>query len=55
MNVYFFYAEIQDDEINMFLHLTQKFKMAAKNGGKAIFGKSRQRFLENHQQTLLIP
>ena len=29
-------------KINAFLHFTQKFKMAAKNGGKTIFGKSRQ-------------
>ena len=29
-------------EINMFLRLTQKFKMAAKSGGKMIFAKSRQ-------------
>ena len=29
-------------EINMFLHPTQKFKMAAKSGGKTIIGKSRQ-------------
>ena len=29
-------------EINMFLHFTQKFKMAAKSGGKMIFEKSRQ-------------
>ena len=34
--------------INVFLHFTQKFKMATKNGGKMIFGKS-------HQLTLLIP
>ena len=34
--------------INAFLHFTQKFKMAAKYGGKTIFGKS-------HQLTLLIP
>ena len=27
-------------EINTFLHLTQKFKMATKNGGKTIFAKS---------------
>ena len=26
-------------EINAFLHFTQKFKMAAKDGGKTIFGK----------------
>ena len=26
-------------EINVFLHFTQKFKMAAKNGRKTIFGK----------------
>ena len=35
-------------EINAFLHLMQKFKMATKNGGKMIIGKS-------HQLTLLIP
>ena len=35
-------------EINAFLHFTQKFKMATKNGGKMIFGKI-------HQLTLLIP
>ena len=35
-------------EINVFLRVTQKFKMATKNGGKMIFGKS-------HQLTLLIP
>ena len=29
-------------EINTFLHFTQKFKMAAKSGGKMIFGKNRQ-------------
>ena len=29
-------------KINEFLLFTQKFKMAAKNGRKAIFGKSRQ-------------
>ena len=29
-------------EINMFLRLTQKFKMAAKSGGKIIFAKSCQ-------------
>ena len=29
-------------EINGFLYLTQKFKMAAKSGRKVIFGKSRQ-------------
>ena len=29
-------------EINAFLRFTQKFKMAAKNGGKTTFGKSRQ-------------
>ena len=29
-------------EINMFLRLTQKFKMAVKSGGKTIFAKSRQ-------------
>ena len=29
-------------EINVFLHLTQKFKMTAKSGGKMIFAKSRQ-------------
>ena len=29
-------------EINAFLRLTQKFKMAAKSGGKTIFPKSRQ-------------
>ena len=29
-------------EINAILHFTQKFKMAAKIGGKIIFGKSRQ-------------
>ena len=29
-------------DINAFLHFTQKFKMAAKNGGKTIYGKSRQ-------------
>ena len=29
-------------EIYAILHFTQKFKMAAKNGGKAIFVKSRQ-------------
>ena len=28
-------------EINLFLHFTQKFKMAAKNGGKTIFAKIR--------------
>ena len=33
---------------NIFLHLTQKFKMAAKSGGKTIFGKL-------CQQTLQIP
>ena len=27
-------------KINAFLHFTQKFKMAAKNGGKTIFEKS---------------
>ena len=26
-------------EINAFLHFTQKFNMAVKNGGKTIFGK----------------
>ena len=30
-------------EINTFLRFMQKFKMAAKSGGKMIFGKSRQR------------
>ena len=29
-------------KINAFLRFTKKFKMGAKNGGKAIFGKSRQ-------------
>ena len=29
-------------EINEFLRFTQKFKMAAKNGGKVIFAKCRQ-------------
>ena len=29
-------------EINMFLHFTQKFKLAAKSGGKMIFEKIRQ-------------
>ena len=29
-------------EINAFMCFMQKFKMAAKNGGKMIFGKSRQ-------------
>ena len=29
-------------EINAFLHLTQKFKMAAKSGGKRLFAKFRQ-------------
>ena len=29
-------------EMNTFLHFTQKFKMAAKSGGKTIFGKSCQ-------------
>ena len=29
-------------KINAFLHFTQKFKTAAKNDGKTIFGKSRQ-------------
>ena len=29
-------------ELNLLLRFTQKFKMAAKNGGKAIFGESRQ-------------
>ena len=29
-------------EINAFLHFAQKFKMAAKNGGKTIFGKRLQ-------------
>ena len=29
-------------EINPFLCITQKFKMATKSGGKTIFGKSRQ-------------
>ena len=29
-------------EINMFLHLRQKFKMAAKSGGKTSFGESCQ-------------
>ena len=33
-------------KINAFLHFTQKFKMAAKNGGKAIFVKSRQQTLQ---------
>ena len=32
-------------KINAFLHFTQKFKMAAKSGGKAIFAKSRQKTL----------
>ena len=27
-------------KINAFLHFTQKFKIAAKNGGKTILGKS---------------
>ena len=35
-------------ERNAFLSLTQKFKMAAKSGGKMIFAKSRQ-------YTLVIP
>ena len=35
-------------EINVLLHFMQKFKMAAKNGGKTIFGKS-------HQLTLGMP
>ena len=35
-------------EINVFLRLTQKFKMDAKNGRKVIFAKS-------HQYTLQIP
>ena len=35
-------------EINAFLHFTQKFKMAAKYGGKTIFGKSRQLTLLTH-------
>ena len=35
-------------EINVFLHFTQKFKIAAKNGMKLIFGKQLQ-------ITLLIP
>ena len=29
-------------KINLFLHFTQQFKMAAKNGGKVIFAQSRQ-------------
>ena len=29
-------------KIHVFLHFTQKFKMAAQNGGKSIFGESRQ-------------
>ena len=29
-------------KINTFLHLMQKFKMAAKSGGKTIFAKSHQ-------------
>ena len=29
-------------EINTFMHFTQKFKMAAKSGGKTIFDKSHQ-------------
>ena len=29
-------------KINVFLHFTQKFKMAGHNGGKSIFGESRQ-------------
>ena len=29
-------------EINGILHFTQKFKMAIQNGGKTIFGESRQ-------------
>ena len=29
-------------EINTFFHFMQKFKMAAKSGGKTIFGKGRQ-------------
>ena len=33
-------------EMNVFLHFTQKVKMAAKNGGKTIFGKSRQSTLK---------
>ena len=33
-------------EIDVFLHLTQKFKMATKRGGKTIFGKSRQYTLQ---------
>ena len=35
-------------EINAFMCFTQKFKMAAKNGGKMIYGKC-------HQFTLLTP
>ena len=33
-------------EINVFLHFTQKFKMAAKNGGKTILRKTHQLTLE---------
>ena len=33
-------------EINAFLHFTKKFKMAAKNGGKAIFVKCRHYTLQ---------
>ena len=33
-------------EINAFLHFIQKFKMAAKNCGKTIFGKSCQKTLK---------
>ena len=36
-------------KINAFLRFTQKFKMATKNGGKIIFGKSRQETLQNIQ------
>ena len=45
-------AKIQDGsqnfvlKINAFLHFTQKFKMAAKNGGKEIFVKCRQYTLQ---------
>ena len=36
------FAEIAPFPINAFLHLTQKFKMAAKSGGKMNFAKSHQ-------------
>ena len=50
--IFSIFAKIKDGsqnpipKINVFLHFTQKFKMAAKNGGKAIFVKCCQYTLQ---------